>query len=143
MKVGWIATLGPEADRNAALGRLEVIADTFLSMNTPVQLALPGWLANRSGIQERIRERVRGNLAAAHASGLEVLRVDAGWSAILRLRREAAGETGALKALRETGVVVHPGSFYGMADDGRVVVSLIGPAIDFEEGFKRLSEWDR
>src|SRR5580704_12828262 len=45
MKVGWIMGLGPERGRLEAMGRLEVIADTFLSMSAPVQLALPAWLA--------------------------------------------------------------------------------------------------
>jgi len=142
MKVGWIVTFGPERDRAASMGLLEVIADTFLSMNTPVQLALPGWLRSRNGILEQIRDRVRGNLVTARGSGLEVLRVDAGWSAILRLRNSGEGELSAVKVLRETGVVVHPGNFYGIADDGRMVVSLIGPAIEFASGLKRLYEWN-
>ena len=86
MKVGWMVALGPDGDRAEALGRLEVIADTFLSMNAPAQLALPGWLAGRQGIQEQILARVRRNLAAAKAAGVEVLRVEGGWSAVLRLR---------------------------------------------------------
>ena len=89
MKVGWIVGLGPEEVRRQAMGRLEVVADTFLSMNAPVQMALPSWLAGRTGVQGQILERVRGNLAAAQrigvGSGVEVLRVSAGWSAILRL----------------------------------------------------------
>ncbi len=142
MKVGWIATLGPEKIKAEALGRLEVIADTFLSMNAPVQLALPRWIAGRTGIQEQILERVRRNLAAAKAAGLEVLAVEAGWSAILRLpRRGGMGEL-AERLVREAGVVVHPGSFYGMAEDGRVVVSLLGPEGEFAEGVRVLSEWE-
>jgi aspartate/methionine/tyrosine aminotransferase len=141
MKVGWIAALGPEGIRAEALRRLEVIADTFLSMNAPVQLALPGWMAGRTGMQEQILERVRRNLAAAKSTGLEVLVVEAGWSAILRLpRRGGVGEL-AERLVREAGVVVHPGSFYGMAEDGRVVVSLIGPEGEFAEGVRVLGEW--
>jgi alanine-synthesizing transaminase len=142
MKVGWIVALGPEEVRAEALGRLEVIADTFLSMNAPVQLALPGWMARRVGIQEQILERVRRNLALAKAAGVEVLVVEAGWSAILRLSlRRGVGEL-AERLVREVGVVVHPGSFYGMAEDGRVVVSLIGPEAEFAEGVRVLSEWN-
>jgi alanine-synthesizing transaminase len=141
MKVGWIAALGPESVRAEALGRLEVIADTFLSMNAPAQLALPGWMAGCVGIREQIMERVRRNLAAAKLAGLEVLVVEAGWSAILRLpQRGGMGEL-AERLVREAEVVVHPGSFYGMAEDGRVVVSLIGPEGEFAEGVRVLSEW--
>ncbi len=136
MKVGWVVGFGPEAVRSQAMGRLEVIADTFLSMNAPVQGALPIWLAGRRGVQGQIRERVRGNLAAAQRSGVGVLRVEAGWSAILRLP-QLGGEVAEV-LLREAGVVVHPGSFYGIPELGRVVVSLLGPRDQFEKGLERI-----
>jgi alanine-synthesizing transaminase len=140
MKVGWILGLGPEEGRRQAMGRLEVIADTFLSMNAPVQLALPVWLEGRKGIQGQILERVRGNLRAAKECGVEVLEVEAGWSAILRLPQRGGGEV-AEDLLREEGVVVHPGAFYGIAEGGRVVVSLIGPAEEFRVGMGRIAGW--
>ena len=138
MKVGWIVGLGPEGVRREAMGRLEVIADTFLSMNAPAQSALPSWLAGRKGIQGQILERVRGNLAAAQRSGVEVLRVEAGWSAILRLPQMGWDRDVAGVLLREAGVVVHPGSFYRIAESGRVVVSLLGFAQEFAEGLERI-----
>jgi aspartate/methionine/tyrosine aminotransferase len=138
MKVGWIAGFGPEGDRGRAMGRLEVVADTFLSMNAPMQRALPVWLAGRRGIQEQILDRVRGNLRSATKSGVEVLRVEAGWSAILRLPQKLADEEMAERLLREGGVVVHPGAFYGIAGVGRVVVSLLGPMLEFGEGIQRI-----
>jgi alanine-synthesizing transaminase len=136
MKVGWIAGFGPEGARREAMERLEVVADTFLSMNAPVQGAMPGWLAGRKGIQRQILERVRGNLLGARASGLEVLTVEAGWSAILRLPQRGGYGDPAERLLREAGVVVHPGSFYGIGEAGRVVVSLLGPAEEFQEGIE-------
>jgi alanine-synthesizing transaminase len=138
MKVGWIVGLGPEEVRQEAMGRLEVIADTFLSMNAPVQMALPSWLAGRKGIQGQILARVRGNLAAAQRSGVEVLRAEAGWSAILRLPQMGRDRDVAEMLLREVGVVVHPGSFYGIAESGRVVVSLLGVEQEFAEGLERI-----
>jgi alanine-synthesizing transaminase len=141
MKAAWIVGLGPEEVRRQAMGRLEVIADTFLSMNAPVQLALPGWLEGCRGIQRQILERVRGNLRAAKECGVEVLQVEAGWSAILRLAQRGGGEV-AEELLRE-GVVVHPGAFYGIAEGGRVVVSLIGAAEDFRVGMGRIAGWAR
>jgi aspartate/methionine/tyrosine aminotransferase len=139
MKAAWIVGLGPEAEQREAMGRLEVIADTFLSMNAPVQLALPSWLKGSGAIQEQILERVRQNLACAEGSGVEVLRVEAGWCAILRLpQRLAGGDDLAGMLLREGGVVVHPGTFYGIAEAGRVVVSLIGPAEEFAAGIERI-----
>jgi alanine-synthesizing transaminase len=138
MKVGWIVGLGPEEEvRGQGMGRLEVIADTFLSMNAPVQMALPVWLTGRRGIQGQILERVRRNFAAAVGSGVEVLRVEAGWSAILRLPQEGESDA-AGTLLRDMGVVVHPGSFYGISEIGRVVVSLLGPEEEFREGLERI-----
>jgi alanine-synthesizing transaminase len=142
MKAGWIVGLGPEGLRREAMGRLEVIADTFLSMNAPVQMALASWLAGRRGIQGQILARVRGNLAAAQrigvGSGVEVLRVEAGWSAILRMPQMGGDRDVAEMLLRDAGVVVHPGSFYGIAESGRVVVSLLGFAQEFAEGLERI-----
>jgi alanine-synthesizing transaminase len=143
MKVGWILGLGPEEVRRRAMGPLEVIADTFLSMSAPVQLALPVWLAGRRGIQGQILDRVQGNLRAAEACGLEVLQVEAGWSAILRLPQRSGGGEVAEELLREVGVVVHPGAFYGIAEAGRVVVSLIGPEAEFRAGIGRIAGWAR
>jgi alanine-synthesizing transaminase len=141
MKVGWIVGLGPEEVRRQAMGRLEVIADTFLSMNAPAQLALPVWLAGRGEIQRQILERVRGNLKLAMRRGLEVLQVEAGWSAILRLPQRPGNDEVAEELLRDVGVVVHPGSFYGIAETGRVVVSLIGRAEEFSVGMGQIAEW--
>jgi alanine-synthesizing transaminase len=143
MKVGWIVGLGPEEVRRQAMGRLEVVADTFLSMNAPVQLALPVWLAGREGIQGQILDRVRGNLKLAMECGVEVLKVEAGWSAILRMPQRGGGGEVAEGLLREAGVVVHPGSFYGIAEAGRVVVSLLGSAAEFGVGIGRLALWGK
>jgi len=139
MKVGWIVGLGPEEERRQAMGRLEVVADTFLSMNAPVQMALPGWLEGRRGIQAQILERVRGNLGLVKAAGVEVLQLEAGWSAILRLPQVGGRGDVAEELLREVGVVVHPGSFYGIGEAGRVVVSLLGPVGEFADGMERVA----
>jgi len=143
MKAAWIAAFGPERERGEALARLEIVADTFLSMNAPVQLAMASWLAGREGIQGQIRERARGNLAtlrrvAVESPGrLQVLEVDAGWSAVLGLPG-CVGEVDCAERLaRERGVIVHPGGFYGMGEAGRVVVSLIGSAEEFAVSIQR------
>ena len=99
MKVAWVVALGPETVRTQALGRLEVIADTFLSMGAPAQRALPAWLRGKGAIQSQIRERVRENLACLQSSGVRYLPVQAGWSAVLSasgdLWRAGAGAGGA------------------------------------------------
>jgi aspartate/methionine/tyrosine aminotransferase len=143
MKAAWIAAFGPERERAEAMTRLAIVADTFLSMNAPVQWAMPSWLAGRATIQQQILERARENLAtlrriAAESPGrLQVLEVDAGWSAVLGLPG-CVGETECAERLaRERGVIVHPGSFFGMAEASRVVVSLIGSSADFEVSIQR------
>lgn len=148
MKVAWIACCGPERVREEALHRLEMIADTFLSLNAPCQLALPAWLEGRRGIQEQILGRVRENLRRAEESrSMRFLPVSAGWSAVARLPaltldRGPADDEGLAGALvQEAGVVVHPGSFYGLAGRTTVVVSLLGSAGTFRSGMQRLEHW--
>ncbi len=77
MKAAWIVVTGPE--REQALARLEVIADTFLSMNAPVQWALPAWLAGRAAIQDQIRSRVAANLAVLDRATGARSRLCSGW----------------------------------------------------------------
>jgi aspartate/methionine/tyrosine aminotransferase len=140
MKVSWLAACGPQVLVAEAMARLEVIADTFLSMSAPAQLALPVWLAERHGLQQQVRERMRLNLAALDArlrgSSAERLAMQGGWTAVLRVPRTVAGEPFALSALG-AGVVVQPGPFYGLPD-GRAVLSLLTAPEVWTEGLKRL-----
>jgi alanine-synthesizing transaminase len=136
MKVGWIAAFGPESD--AALARLEVVADTFLSMNAPAQHALPNWLAGREVVARQIRERVRANLDTLSDLALPV---EAGWSAIVRLPQRIGSRDLAERLVREAGVIVHPGSFYGITRQNYIVVSLLGSHEEFRKGVNILNEW--
>lgn len=136
MKAAWIVVTGPEATQ--ALDRLEVIADTFLSMNAPVQSALPHWLAGRGTIQGQIRERAAANLAELDAQLGQVgqvsrLETEGGWYAVLRIPALQPDEETVL-ALLERGVWVQPGYFFGMAESGWLVVSLLAPAHEFRTG---------
>jgi aspartate/methionine/tyrosine aminotransferase len=140
MKAAWIVATGPEC--GAALERLEVVADTFLSMNAPVQWALPKWLEGREAIQRQIRERVATNLAELDrqiGALLAVCRLEmeGGWYATLRIPALQPDEQTVLELL-ESGVWVHPGYFFGMAESGWLVVSLLGPAAEFSTGVTRL-----
>jgi len=141
MKAAWIVATGPEAA--SALDRLEVIADTFLSMNAPVQYALPAWLEGRETIQQQIRTRVGTNLAELDRQliGLpEVTRleVEGGWYAVLRIPALKPDEQTVL-ALLERGVWVHPGYFFGLKNSGWLVVSLLGPEVEFSRGVNGLA----
>ena len=137
MKVGWIAAFGKEVTLRSALTRLEVIADTFLSMNAPAQIALPTWLNARQEIQKQILNIISINIRSLNVYGLELLRTDAGWSAVIRLPRLGVG---AKELLSEAEVVVHPGSFYGIAESERIVVSLITPEAEFSTGVERIAK---
>jgi aspartate/methionine/tyrosine aminotransferase len=141
MKVGWIACFGPEEQNRQALARLEVIADTFLSMNAPAQHALPVWLAGRESIQPQILDRVRANLEVLAISEVATLQVEAGWSVVLRLPQNCGASDLAELLVREAGVAVHPGAFYGLHGKHHVVASLIGPTTDFVRGFEALKRW--
>jgi aspartate/methionine/tyrosine aminotransferase len=142
MKVGWLAAHGPDELRNEALARLEVIADTFLSMNAPAQHALPQWLAGREGIQRQILTRIRQNLEIlTSASNLTFLPVQAGWSVILQVPQHLGSEDLAERLIREAGIITHPASFYAMAGAHRLVVSLIVPAETFALAIQILNQW--
>jgi aspartate/methionine/tyrosine aminotransferase len=141
MKAAWIVTTGPQ--QNEAMQRLEVIADTFLSMNAPVQWALPKWLAKRNGIQRQILRRVQANLAELDRqlegqSLIRRLEVEGGWYAVMRIPALQSDQKTVLELL-DKGVWVHPGYFFGMEEAGWLVVSLLGPEAEFSEGTATLS----
>src|SRR6185437_6569879 len=143
MKAAWIAAFDPEPLLKAAMARLEIIADTFLSMNAPVQHSLPYLLANRRGMQQQILQRVRENLATldrqlAAAPAVSRLRVQGGWYAILRVPALMGGDELAIRLMERDRVVVHPGHFYGFDGDGWIVLSLLPPWAEFDEGATRL-----
>ncbi len=142
-KLGWIAASGPPAWRDAALDRLEVIADTYLSVGSPVQLALPALLASRERLQGQIRKRLRANLACLDASlagprPVSRLPVEGGWSVVLRVPRIRSDEEWALELLERDGVLVHPGHFFNFPGEGHLVAGLIAPETAFAEGIARL-----
>jgi len=143
MKAAWIVAAGDAA--STALDRLEVIADTFLSMNAPVQSALPTWLEGSAAIQRQIQERVAANLAELDrqlAAVPEVSRlvVEGGWYTVLRIPALQPDEQTVLDLLQR-GVWVHPGYFFGMKDSGWLVVSLLAAVAEFRAGAARLAEY--
>ena len=143
MKAAWIAAAGPEA--RSALDRLEVIADTFLSMNAPVQSALPAWLEGREAIQRQIRARVAANLGEldrqlARLPEVRRLEVEGGWYAVVRIPALEPDEQTVL-ALLERGVWVHPGYFFGFPASGWLVVSLLTPEREFSTGVTGMMEY--
>jgi alanine-synthesizing transaminase len=143
MKTAWLIASGPEDLKSEALARLEVIADTFLSMNAPVQRAMPIFLELRRGFQKQVMARVRKNLAnldkqLSGQSSCARLDLEGGWYAVVRVPATRSDEDLAIELLNAQGVYVHPGHFYDFPADGYLIVSLIARERDFSEGTKRL-----
>ncbi|MBZ5572282.1 MAG: pyridoxal phosphate-dependent aminotransferase [Acidobacteriia bacterium] len=145
MKLAWVVTSGPEDKVNPALARLEVIADTYLSLNAPIQLAAPVLLEQRNTIQPLLLDRLRSNLeeldrGLAKQKACQRLDVEGGWCAVLRVPVTQSDEELAIDVLRKVAVLVHPGHFYDFPSDGYLVVSLITPPAQFRQGIERVLE---
>jgi alanine-synthesizing transaminase len=143
LKLAWTAVVGPEALRHEALARLEVVADTYLPVSTPVQVAAPVLLARKHELQAPIRARVAGNLTAlrhALATGgpATLLEPEGGWSAILRVPATSSEEERALRLLDEKDVLVHPGYFFDFPGEAYLVLSLLPQPAEFAEGVARV-----
>jgi alanine-synthesizing transaminase len=140
MKLGWIAASGPARELGEALGRLEIIADSYLSAGTPVMNALPSLLETAPSFAARCRERMRGNLASLRrilespTSPHRVLRCEGGWTAIVESPRFASEEELALGLLREKGLWSHPGYFFDMEREAFFTVGLILSPEQLERG---------
>jgi len=145
MKLSWVATSGPQQLVTQAGARLEIIADTFLSMNAPVQLSAPALLDQRKQVQAVLLDRLRMNLAEldrqlTSAPSCTRFQVEGGWYAVLRVPVIQSDEELAIALLQKKGVVVHPGHFYDFPSDGHLVLSLITEPQIFREGVSRLLE---
>ncbi len=142
MKLSWIVLNGPNKDRETVRDRLELLLDTYLSVTTPVQRALPELLNIGEGVQQRIRHRTSQNLKAMDAllehSPARRLHCEGGWSAILKLPEILSEEEWIGRLIREQNVVAQPGYFFDMASEPYIVVSLITPEDEFAEGIRRV-----
>ncbi len=143
MKAAWLVTSGPEQLQAQALARLEVIADTYLSMNAPVQWAIPALLEQRQPFQTQLLARVRKNLAEldrelAKQKSCARLAVEGGWYAVLRVPATRSDEELAIELLTQKNVYVHPGHFYDFPSEGFLIVSLITREEEFAAGAKLL-----
>ena len=143
MKAAWLVSSGPAQLKAQALARLEVIADTYLSLSAPVQHAIPAFLSQRRAFQQQLMTRVRKNLAelrrqVSQQKSCVCLEVEGGWYAILRVPATCSDEDLAIELLTTKGVYVHPGHFYDFASDGYLVVSLITPEQIFTRGIQLL-----
>ena len=143
LKLGWMIVGGSASDRTAALTSLELIADTYLSVGTPVQIALPQLLRAGASVRSAIHDRIRHNLAvlrtatAAHPS-CDVLRAEGGWSAVVRVPSIQREEDLVLNLLEHEQILVHPGYFFDFPRESHLVVSLLPPPDVFCDAVDRV-----
>jgi alanine-synthesizing transaminase len=147
MKLAWIVAGGPQHLVAGAMERLEIIADTFLSPGAPAQVALPRFLEMRGGLQAQLQRRIAANLAYLDAllqserGPLERLAREGGWYAVLRVPCSRSDEEYAVELLERCAVLVHPGQFFNFSQEGFLVLSLIAPEDEFQEGARRLHQF--
>ena len=147
MKIAWLAVTGPDSQLRPALDRLEIIADTYLSLSAPAQAALPTLLAQRHSLRPQLLARIRENhdhlesQVRSHPA-CELLHAEAGWNATLRYAANsstpASDEDLAIQLLRHHQVLLHPGHFYDFPSHNHLVLSLITPPPAFREGLQKL-----
>ena len=137
MKLGWMILNGPGTSVRESLARLELIADTYLSVGTPVQVAAPFLLETAAPVQAQIRERTRRNLA--QLTPLKPLRIEGGWYAIVQVPRTRSEEEWVLTLLETEGVLVQPGFFFDFESEAYLVLSLLTPEHVFREGVRRIA----
>jgi len=144
MKLAWLVVSGPVAKRDEAIKRLEIIADTFLSVGTPVQHALPSLLRDASVVTEQIRSRVQNNYIQVAqivaGSSLSAFHCEGGWSAMLQLPGTKADESWALELLKNQNVLVHPGHLFDFDQRSSIVLSLLPKVEIFREGLRKIAE---
>ena len=144
VKLAWMAIAGPAAARAEAQARLEVVADTYLSVSTPVQHAAPAILARAEALQAPIRDRIRTNLerlrAASAGTAATLLDVEGGWSAVLHVPATRSEDEWVIALAEQDGVLVHPGYFFDFTREAYLVLSLLPPAAEFAQGVATIVE---
>jgi hypothetical protein len=142
LKLAWLVVDGPEALAREASERLEIVLDTYLSLATPVQHALPALLRRGEDVVREVLARIVRNRAELARqlplTRLRVLPAQAGWYAILELPPGVDEERLARDLLAQDDTLVHPGYFFDVRGGGHAVLSLIAPEPDFAEGLARL-----
>ncbi|MBI3251851.1 MAG: pyridoxal phosphate-dependent aminotransferase [Candidatus Omnitrophica bacterium] len=142
MKLSWIVVSGPEKETREAIRRLEIIADTFLSVNTPAQNAFPGWMEKRGEIQAEIMKRIfeNRNHLTRGTPPLRILKSEGGWYAVIdaAAHGRADEEKIAMTLLKKHNTLAHPGYFYDFAGGAHLVLGLLAREPIFREGMDRL-----
>jgi alanine-synthesizing transaminase len=139
IKLAWCVVSGPEKQKMDAISRLEIIADTYLSLNAPVQRATPRLLEFRKDFQSQLKARLDANLREldrqlAEQQNVSRLRCEGGWYVVLRVPITRTDEELALELMERQSVLVHPGHFFDFPHDGYLIVSLMTQEVTFQQG---------
>jgi alanine-synthesizing transaminase len=146
-KLGWIRLGGAPSERESFRRALELVADSFLSVHTAVQAALPELLPRAGRIGDAIRTRIRGNATLLSAmigrapAALQLLPVEGGWSAVIRVPSLGSDEDLAIELIESAAVVVQPGYFFDFPTEGYLVVSLLCEPRQFETGIGKMLDF--
>ncbi len=148
MKLSWIAASGPPPLWEEAVERLEIIADTYLSVNTPCQRALSEWFKKRGRVIEEMRDRLLVNQRyleskfknSAGAPFAALLQSEGGWYSVLQIQSGLSDEELALRLIQNQNVIVHPGYFFDFEKENFLVLSLLLPEVLFQKGVDALGE---
>ncbi len=143
MKISWIVVSGPEELKRKAFERLEIITDTYLSVNTPSQHALSRWLEERREVREEMKDRMLSNreyleTIFKNKTNVRILTGEGGWYSVFELDSKKSDEDAALYLLEKQGIIVYPGYFFDFAEGNFLVLSLLLPEKVFREGADRL-----
>jgi aspartate/methionine/tyrosine aminotransferase len=145
MKLAWIIVSGPEKEREEAMRRLEIIADTALSVSTPIQNAFPSWMTHRKAVLDEIRGRILVNRrflieCFRKSEKIQVLEAEAGWYSILKIK-DGDEDAAAMELLEKHDVFTHPGYFFDFEDGAHLVLSHILPEGEFREAVGRMVKY--
>jgi hypothetical protein len=146
MKLSWIVVSGPVKECEEAKSKLEIITDTYLSVGTPVQLALSNLLIGKEYIQTQINERILNNYNYIKTeckvkSYLELLKAEGGWYTILKIKKIINEDTLAFDLLDKKDVYIHPGYYFDFKDEGYIIISLLTSVDNFKKGLKRILDY--
>lgn len=143
VKLGWMVAGGAPAVRRQAIDALEIVADAYLSVSTPVQLAAPDLIRRAPAVRAQIQRRIQANLTRAldlvrNYPSCDALRVEGGWSLVLRVPATRPEETLVLELLAQEHVLVHPGYFFDFAHEAFIIVSLLPSEDTFVHALDRV-----
>jgi alanine-synthesizing transaminase len=140
LKLSWIIVNAAQPYMVEALKRLDIIADTFLSVNTPSQIALDQLFLVSSTVEDQILDRLQTNYRLLQDSfagtNASVLRIEGGWYAIIQLPQKQSDDEWAESILMHKNILVQPGHFFDIEQKSCIVLSLL-PVTDL---FKRAVE---